>query len=506
MKRSLFHVCLTVLLIWGSRDLLRHWDEYAHSSDADVGLLILRLGSLALAIVSLVVSLLRRGPEPLGFTQLRRLVQVFAVALLMASWAYAIGYGDGSPWLVRSWFFSGLHLAQSVLTLGRWTGMASGETRSAGSSAIRTGLDRVDLVITNVLVCLLVGEALAIGWARVFPTPLLFTGSAEAWLETMRRPPHAPHFDRHLNSGGYPDDEFFVGGEGDLIVAVLADSFGLGVVPIGQNFVTLAEQALEDRHGSAYRRVAVHNFGIPAIGLSEYALVLEHEAHATRPSITVLMIFVGNDIHEGIDFGRTRSERYAMQEWVVVHFARRVWRYLGTDPRDRHTIATLGIESPPAERSLLPDVTPERPTLDEERFLEIEGTRLEVANPENRRIQKRYASFFRGLEHFRDELEDRLLVLLIPDEFQVNDRLFATLLKSKSHPDHYDRDLPQMRILEFCRRRDMDCVDLLPALRLAEEEAPTYHLRDTHWNAHGNRVAGIALAQAIDAKLDALGD
>jgi hypothetical protein len=35
---------------------------------------------------------------------------------------------------------------------------------------------------------------------------------------------------------------------------------------------------------------------------------------------------------------------------------------------------------------------------------------------------------------------------------------------------------------------------LLPVLREAQRQAPTYHLRDTHWNAHGNRVAGEAIA------------
>jgi hypothetical protein len=37
----------------------------------------------------------------------------------------------------------------------------------------------------------------------------------------------------------------------------------------------------------------------------------------------------------------------------------------------------------------------------------------------------------------------------------------------------------------------------LPALREAEKQGHTYHLRDTHWNAHGNRVAGRELGRAL---------
>ena len=43
----------------------------------------------------------------------------------------------------------------------------------------------------------------------------------------------------------------------------------------------------------------------------------------------------------------------------------------------------------------------------------------------------------------------------------------------------------------------MRVLDLLPVLREAEREARTHHLRDTHWNAHGNRVAGRELARAL---------
>jgi len=35
----------------------------------------------------------------------------------------------------------------------------------------------------------------------------------------------------------------------------------------------------------------------------------------------------------------------------------------------------------------------------------------------------------------------------------------------------------------------------------AEKDGRTYHLRDTHWNAHGNRIAG---KQVADFLLDRL--
>ena len=144
----------------------------------------------------------------------------------------------------------------------------------------------------------------------------------------------------------------------------------------------------------------------------------------------------------------------------------------------------------------------EKATFSEERYLEIESARITVINPSSRRLTKRYESFFRGLEYFRDELGDKLLVLLLPDEFQVNDALFERLLQDNASIVRARRDWPQERILTFCRQHWISCLDLLPALREAESGGRTYHLRDTHFNARGNRVAGRELVKAILQKLD----
>jgi len=117
----------------------------------------------------------------------------------------------------------------------------------------------------------------------------------------------------------------------------------------------------------------------------------------------------------------------------------------------------------------------------------------------------------RGLEQldtFHQALGERLLVVLVPDEYQVNDELWNGLLPAAiqmyahSVPpsqarESFDRDYPQQRLREWAAERGVRVLDLLPALREAEKSARTYHLRDTHWNSHGNRVAGEELARAL---------
>jgi hypothetical protein len=97
--------------------------------------------------------------------------------------------------------------------------------------------------------------------------------------------------------------------------------------------------------------------------------------------------------------------------------------------------------------------------------------------------------------------------MVIPDEYQVNDALWERLLPrariytpSLSPAESraaFERDYPQRRIREWATARGVRLLDLLPALREAERKGRTYHRRDTHWNAHGNRVAGRELARAL---------
>ena len=94
-------------------------------------------------------------------------------------------------------------------------------------------------------------------------------------------------------------------------------------------------------------------------------------------------------------------------------------------------------------------------------------------------------------------MNESLLVVLIPDEFQVNDGLYKTILKSKKNPGSYDRDYPQKQILEYCGHNNIKVLDLLDTLREHQKSGRVYHLQDTHWNSRGNKIAGEAISAFI---------
>ena len=92
-------------------------------------------------------------------------------------------------------------------------------------------------------------------------------------------------------------------------------------------------------------------------------------------------------------------------------------------------------------------------------------------------------------------------VMLIPDEFQVEDPLWTTVVEELPQANELQRFQPQTHLASFAAANGIAWLDLTPALRAVEPDAEglrrLYHLRDTHFNTRGNRVAGEQLAARL---------
>lgn len=58
-------------------------------------------------------------------------------------------------------------------------------------------------------------------------------------------------------------------------------------------------------------------------------------------------------------------------------------------------------------------------------------------------------------------------------------------------------DRPQKRLAEFCRAGRIACLDLLPVLAEAGEQASLYYLKDGHWTVRGQQIAARAIADWV---------
>ena len=96
-------------------------------------------------------------------------------------------------------------------------------------------------------------------------------------------------------------------------------------------------------------------------------------------------------------------------------------------------------------------------------------------------------------------------VMLIPSEFQVEDRLWETATAPRDGKD-LDRGEPQRSLVAALDAAGIPCLDLLPQLLdtapLADGDRHLYRPCDTHFSVRGNRVAAEALEPFLRALLE----
>jgi hypothetical protein len=265
--------------------------------------------------------------------------------------------------------------------------------------------------------------------------------------------------------------------------------------------------------------VRVDNVCVPGVGPLEYLYLLADEALPLEPDLVVVCIFVGNDL-EGLGGWRETPGR-GLRSWFERRklLARTLVDRLAEQAAERKRLRaeaqpttpwgglTQGrrIEDEVGLAEAFPwilDPLLEQPSMSDEAFMSCETSRArdvcgEGADP--------YPLFFEVLEEIRRQASvTRFAVLLIPDEFQVEDAVWEAVRAALPGVE-LDRDRPQRRIRAWLEQRGVPYVDLLPRLRavppLADGRRHLYHLQDTHFNRRGNRIAGEALAELARAAL-----
>ncbi|HKE00248.1 MAG TPA: SGNH/GDSL hydrolase family protein [Planctomycetota bacterium] len=337
--------------------------------------------------------------------------------------------------------------------------------------------------------------------SKVRPSPLLSRDDLDAQfiIDSFRFHPGQIHNGFVCNSAGYFDDEFTPKREGRFLAVAIGDSFSSGPVPHEFHFTTIAERLLGDGD--------VDNLGVPGIGPREYLHLLRTEVLALRPDVVVVDLFLGNDVEESsraLDRGRARWFDRANYLFLVV--PQRLARLASEGkPLERVGSPIAPTASVPAQDLLRTYPFLGNPLLEDasfspEQFLWIESTRAKAICGAD---ESRYPPLFECLAKMRDATlaaGSRFAVLLIPDEFQVEDAVWKDVT-AKAAPMPLDRDKPQRLIGEWLARERIPAADLLPALRglqpLGDGRRHAYHLRDTHFNARGNEIAGRALAEFL---------
>ncbi len=359
-----------------------------------------------------------------------------------------------------------------------------------------------DVLSMNVVVLVLLGEAGLRLLATVWSSPLFIAPGSLVIdrIAAHRAVPGRRRFGFPNNSWGHFDQEFLAPAQRTRpAVLCIGDSFSTGVVPHARHYTTVAEGAIGD--------VDIYNMGVPACGPREYLYLWQHEGESLRPDLLVVALFLGNDVSVPSS-GTQPVDWHDPQASLLYRTTRRLW-LLYNEKRKSTAGATVGDaptdDSRAKEPDWIDDPSRERATFSAEEFLRIETQRAAViCSP---RPDPRQGRFIDSLQAIIDAAgRTPLAFVLIPDEFQVEDRLWEEVSARCSIP--LERDRTQTWVRAWFDARDLRCLDLLPALRALPVEDDgwrhAYLRQDTHFNARGNRCAGEALAAFLRPQLEAI--
>ncbi len=460
--------------------------------------LVAGLAALALLSVGLLVARLRRPTAPPGAASFRLVLYAFVGATVwQALW---VDHFHPDLWAVLAGLVAGVFPLALV---------AAPRLRAVTAARPVRGLD---LLAMNVVVLLVAGETALRLWARAAPSPLFETVDLDT-KERVHMYGFEPGYERlgfACNSGGYYDSEFLprAARDGRFLVASVGDSFSASIVPHPHHFTTVCEELLPG--------VEVYNFGVAAAGPWDYVEWIRTEVRAFEPDAIVACLFLGNDVedarkkqslglrslwlHKGNlllwlvpqRFVKLRRERESAPAELVDRPAIRGVTHLRGKP-------TLSREELEKRLPHLLDPLLEKGSFSEEAFLAIERGRVrQVCGTET----ETFDLLFEALRRMRKEARDVPFgVLLIPDEFQVEESVWRSVLDAEGRED-FERDRATRLVSAWLAKEGIPFEDLLPRLRAlpvgANGRRNAYHLRDTHFNPLGNRVAGSGLADLVE--------
>ncbi|MHA2220308.1 MAG: hypothetical protein ACXACY_30895 [Candidatus Hodarchaeales archaeon] len=284
----------------------------------------------------------------------------------------------------------------------------------------------------------------------------------------FRGKPFSQDYVFRLNSYGFKDVEFNKGNKGLFRILGIGDSFTYGVVPYQFNYLTILEKKLNQEH----RSLEIINMGIPMLDPRKYYAILVNEGLKLNPDMVLLSFFVGND------FKRKKIKPYEYS-YVASFF-----NYLISI---RHEYKGKIIHG----RAIYQD---DKPSLPYEKYLENEKRISgKIFKKENKKFLKRFNGaiyYLKKIQDICDENNIELMILIIPDEVQVNYKLQTDVVKAyKTTSKDFDFFRPNRMLTNKLTDLSINYIDLLEYFLKVPEKRPLYKPNDSHLNIAGNKLA-----------------
>jgi hypothetical protein len=141
------------------------------------------------------------------------------------------------------------------------------------------------------------------------------------------------------------------------------------------------------------------------------------------------------------------------------------------------------------------------PNFDQAAYLEIEKERSFIFSTESKDSTRFFDAAVDSLKQIGDVCKQngiKLVVVIIPDEIQINSSLETEVKRQLSVKDEkWDITLPNERLAKELNAMGVDYLDLYPNFLKKSQEQPLYRPRDTHWNIAGNQFAANIIQNHI---------
>ena len=253
----------------------------------------------------------------------------------------------------------------------------------------------------------------------VYPNSIFYDDSYNRY----RGVPNAPDYDFKLNSKGFKDVEFPVERSNKYRILGIGDSFAYGVVPYQNNYLTLLEQSLNKQK----KNVEIFNMGIPYTCPVDYLSILVDEGLAYKPDMVLLSFYVGNDYLE-VDTrirlnGKTRLKNLYNYSYVAT-----LIYYLYT--LQTKTFSGLIVHG----KSVYCDTCASKP---HEYYAVNQVGKTFVFEKESEAFKYHSTVSWEYVEKIKtlcDRKKIKLVVAILPDEMQVNEKLRDEVMLKQSPP------------------------------------------------------------------------
>ena len=220
--------------------------------------------------------------------------------------------------------------------------------------------------------------------------------------------------------------------------------------------------------------------GIPGIQPVHYLNLLGREGIRLDLDMVLLSLFIGNDFEKEID---TPPE---------------IRSYLATFVHYLVTIFKGGGGKMIYHKG---DYCDDCPNFDIETYLQIEKSRLKICLTPNSVFQARLEvtlDYLKEIQEFCQRIDAEFIVVLIPDEGQVNHSLQQQVIEAYREEGEnrpFNPELPNGALAARLKQENIELIDLYPFFENSQNDY--YRVRDSHWNIPGNRLAADRIHSSI---------